>query len=68
MSLDWKQPFYLAAELFLWLFGWALVAIVALIGVAFTLELLRAFRNTILKKNKNKESDETSATGLKSVD
>jgi hypothetical protein len=69
MSLDWKQPFYLAAELFLWLFGWALVSVIVLVGVAFFFEILRAFRNAITKKKKNTESEESCpVTGLKSVD
>ncbi len=69
MELDWKQPFYLLAELFLWVLGWGLVLLVALIGVVFLFEILRAFRNAIFKKNKNKESEETCpVTGLKSVE
>jgi hypothetical protein len=69
MSLDWKQPFYLAAELFLWLFGWALVSVIVLIGVVFFFEILRAFRNAITKKSKTAESEESCpVTGLKSVE
>jgi hypothetical protein len=72
MSLDWKQPFYIAAELFLWLLGWALVSVIVLVGVAFFFEILRAFRNAITKRNKTVESEESEefcpVTGLKSVD
>ena len=69
MSLDWKQPFYLLAELFLWVLGWGLVLLVVLVGVVFLFEILRAFRNAIFKKNRNKDLDETCpVTGLKSVD
>ena len=67
MDLDWQKPFHLAAELFLFLLGWGIVAIIGLFTVAIFLGFIGALRTVIVKgKKRNDEAVEKAI--LKSVD
>ena len=67
MDLDWQKPFQLAAELFLFLLGWGIVAIIGLFTVAIFLGFIGALRTVIVKGKKKNEEALEKAT-LKSVE
>ena len=67
MGLDWQKPFHLAAELFLFILGWGIVAIISLFAVAIILGFIGAFR-TVLVKGKKKNAEALEKATLKSVE
>jgi hypothetical protein len=67
MDLDWQKPFQIAAELFLFILGWSIVAIIGLFTVAIFLGFIGALRTVIVKgKKRNDEAVEKAI--LKSVE
>ena len=67
MGLDWQKPFSIAAELFLFILGWSIVAIIGLFTVAIFLGFIGAFR-TVLVKGKKKNAEALEKATLKSVE
>jgi hypothetical protein len=67
MGLDWQKPFQIAAELFLFILGWGIVAIIGLFAVAIILGFIGAFR-TVLVKGKKKNAEALEKATLKSVE
>lgn len=54
MDINWKLPFEILAELFLFVLGWTLVALVGLTAIAIVFGLIRG-TNEIFTKNKKEK-------------
>jgi hypothetical protein len=54
VDINWKLPFEILVELFLFVLGWTLVALVGLTALAIVLGLVRG-TNEIFKGNKKKK-------------
>ena len=67
MDLDWQKPFQIAVELFLFLLGWGIVAIIGLFTVAIFLGFIGALR-TVIVKGKKKNDEAVEKATLKSVE
>jgi len=71
MTIDWQKPFELAGELFLFVFGWTLVALVCLLGLALVVGVLSAVASLFKKKSvktDEEEFQESLKSYLKSVE
>jgi hypothetical protein len=71
MTIDWQKPFELAGEIFLFVFGWTLVALICLLGLALVVGLLSAFVSLFKRKSvksDEEEFQESLKTYLKSVE
>lgn len=55
MDIDWVAPFRLAFELFMFLLGWGLVAVISLLALAFVYAVITAIVKTA-KKGKQAEA------------
>lgn len=49
MDIDWVAPFRLAFELFMFLLGWGLVAVISLLALAFVYAVVAAIVKTAKK-------------------
>jgi hypothetical protein len=67
MDINWQHPFQLAGELFLFVFGWTLVAIVAFIALAVIAGVIKAIVGIFKKKPSNLDATEAIENYLKSV-
>lgn len=56
MDINWKQPFEIAFELALWVFGWLLVALIGFTVIAIFYAVVKTFRDSARKKSKTKEA------------
>ena len=65
MTIDWQHPFELAGQLFLFVFGWTLVVLVCLLGLALVVGLLSVVAS-LFKKKSVKSDDEEFQESLKS--
>jgi pilus assembly protein TadC len=71
MTIDWQHPFELAGQLFLFVFGWTLVVLVCLLGLALVVGLLSVVASLFKKKSvksDEEEFQESLKSYLKSVD
>lgn len=64
MTIDWHKPFELAGQMFLFLFGWSIVATIVLFAFALLLGFIGAFR-TVIAKNKVQPEQKTNLTSVK---
>ena len=58
MTIDWQKPFELAGELFLFVFGWTLVALICLLGLALVVGVLNAFIGLFKRKSVKTDEDD----------
>jgi len=66
MTIDWQKPFELAGEIFLFVFGWTLVALICLLGLALVVGVLSAVASLFKKKKSVKTDEEEFQESLKS--
>lgn len=58
MTIDWQHPFELAGQLFLFVFGWTLVVLVCLLGLALVVGLLSVVASLFKKKSVKSDEEE----------
>lgn len=56
MNINWKLPFEILAELFLFVLGWTLVAVMAFITFAIVLGLVKGTKQVIVGSRKEKKA------------
>jgi hypothetical protein len=56
MDINWKLPFEILGELFLFVLGWTLVALVALFALAIVFGLIRGTTEILTKSKKEKKA------------
>jgi hypothetical protein len=67
MDINWQHPFQLAGELFLFVFGWTLVALIGVFAIAVVVGIIKAIVNLFKKKPSIEDPLETIENYLKSV-
>ena len=67
MDINWQHPFQLAGELFLFVLGWTLVAVVAFIALAVIVGFIKGITNIFKKKSSDSDAVEVIDNYLKSV-
>jgi len=56
MDINWRLPFEILAELFLFVLGWTLVAVMAFITFAIVLGLAKGTKQVIVGSRKEKKA------------
>jgi hypothetical protein len=56
MDINWKLPFEILVELFLFVLGWTLVALVGLTAIAIVFGLIRGTNEIFTKNRKEKKA------------
>lgn len=57
MDIDWVAPFRIAFELFMFVIGWGLVALIAFAAIGFVWALIAAISKTAKKAREDKARD-----------
>lgn len=66
MDINWKLPFEILTELFLFVLGWTLVALLLLFALAIVFGLIRG-TTEIFAKNKKEKKSKTVKTEEESI-
>jgi hypothetical protein len=56
MDINWKLPFEILAELFLFVLGWTLVAVMAFITFAIVVGLIKGTKQVLVGSRKEKKA------------
>jgi hypothetical protein len=64
VDINWKLPFEILGELFLFVLGWTLVALVALFALAIILGLIRGTTEIFAKSKREKTAKKAKPTKI----
>ena len=67
MDINWQHPFQLAGQLFLFVFGWTLVALIGVFALAVVIGIVKSIANVFKKKPSVQDPAEVIENYLKSV-